>query len=77
MSQPPRRSSTTQLAEINAQVYKQNDQIKNIQKIAQQTNEVTNNIQGELIKQRGVIQNNIDMTKDIKAQVKKADKTTI
>jgi hypothetical protein len=41
-----RRSSTTQMAELNANIMAQNEQIKNISKTAQQTLGTTNNIQG-------------------------------
>jgi hypothetical protein len=59
-----RRSSNTQMAELNANIMAQNDQIKNISKTAQQTLATTNNIQGELYRQRGVIQENINKVRN-------------
>jgi hypothetical protein len=55
-----RRSSTTQLAELNAALLAQNEQLKGTARVAQETIAVQNNVQGELYRQRGVIENNID-----------------
>lgn len=55
-----RRSSTTQLAELNAALLSQNQQLQTTTKVAQETLNTQNNIQGELYRQRGVIENNID-----------------
>lgn len=50
-----RRSSTTQLAELNAALLSQNQQLQTTTKVAQETLNTQNNIQGELYRQRGVI----------------------
>lgn len=64
MSQP-RRSSTTQLAELNATLMAQNNQLNNAGRVAQETLGTQNNIQGELHRQRGVIEGNIDKVNPI------------
>ncbi len=76
MSERGRRTSTTQLAEINNDIYRQNEQIKNMQKTAAQTENTTNNIKEGLHRQRGVIQNNIDTNNEVKAELIKANKKT-
>ena len=60
MAQPQRRSSTTQLAELNATLMAQNNTLLNTARVAQETLGTQNNIQGELYRQRGVIEGNID-----------------
>jgi hypothetical protein len=55
-----RRSSTTQLAELNAALLAQNQQLAGTARVAQEALGTQNNIQGELYRQRGVIENNID-----------------
>lgn len=58
-----RRSSTTQLAELNAALLAQNQQLAGTQRVAQEALGTQNNIQNELYRQRGVIENNIDRVK--------------
>lgn len=55
-----RRSSTTQLAELNATLLAQNEQLTGAARIAQEAMQTQNGIQGELFRQRGVIAGNID-----------------
>lgn len=47
------------MADINAQIYAQNDTLRNMLKVANQTDATTANIQNELYRQRGVIEGNI------------------
>ena len=55
-----RRTSETQMADLNAQLVDQNQTIKNMMKVANQTDAVTTDIQAELYRQRGVIDGNIE-----------------
>lgn len=55
MAQPQRRSSTTQLAELNATLMAQNNTLQSTARVAQETIATQNNIQNELYRQRGVI----------------------
>ena len=54
-----RRTSQTQMADLNQQLSAQNETVRNMLRVANQTDETTNNIGGELVRQGGVIQNNI------------------
>lgn len=54
-----RRTSETQMADLNMQLDSQTEQIKNMRKVAQENNNITNDIQGQLYRQRGVIEENI------------------
>lgn len=56
----PRRSSTTQLAEINSMLMAQNNKLGATAKVAEESLNTQNNIQNELLRQRGVIEGNID-----------------
>lgn len=47
------------MADINAQISAQNDTLRNMLKVANQTDAITTDVQVELLKQRTVIQNNI------------------
>lgn len=47
------------MADINAQISAQNDTLRNMLKVANQTDTITADVQVELLKQRTVIQNNI------------------
>jgi hypothetical protein len=50
-----RRSSTTQLAELNANLMAQNNQLNATARVANEAIQTQTNIQGELYRQRGVI----------------------
>ena len=41
-----RRTSETQMADLNMQLDSQTEQIKNMRKVAQENNNITNDIQG-------------------------------
>jgi hypothetical protein len=41
-----RRTSETQMADLNVQLDSQTEQIKNMRKVAQENNNITNDIQG-------------------------------
>jgi hypothetical protein len=58
MAQP--RKSITQLAELNATLMAQNNTLSDTTRIAEQALNTQNNTQGELYRQRGVIEGNID-----------------
>lgn len=47
------------MADLNAQVGAQTDTIRNMLKVANDTSNTTNNIQAELYRQRGVLENNV------------------
>jgi hypothetical protein len=55
-----RRTSTTQLAELNAGLLSQNQQLAGTMRVAQEALGTQGNIQNELYRQRGVIEDNID-----------------
>lgn len=46
MADQRRRTSETQMADLNAQIGDQNDTLRNMLKVANETNTITNNIQG-------------------------------
>jgi hypothetical protein len=64
MTQP--RKSTTQLAELNATLLAQNNTLTNTARVAEQTLNTQGHIQGELYRQRGVLEDNIDKVTDSK-----------
>ena len=60
-----------------------NDKLDNTARVAEEALGTQNHVQGELYRQRGVIEGNIDkvalylmQTKDIKGEIKKAGKKT-
>lgn len=69
----PRHS---ELVDINSQINNHNERIKNITRVAEETNNTTNQVATELIKQREVITTNIDMNQEIKKNAKLVDKRT-
>lgn len=56
-----RRTSETQMADLNAQLADQNNTVRNMLKVANETQVTTNDVAGELIRQRDVIDRNIQI----------------
>lgn len=55
-----RRTSETQMADLNAQLNDQNNTLRAMLKVGNDTEQITNNVQGELYRQRGVLENNVE-----------------
>jgi hypothetical protein len=60
MAENGRRSSNTQMAELNAALMAQNNTLTNAAKVAEESLNTTNAVKGELYRQRGVIEGNIE-----------------